>query len=534
MVSPYARANRYSPRVASELPADPAADPPPHRLRLAPVVFVSGAGSLATEICASRLLAPYFGQSTVVWANIIGLVLIYLSAGYWLGGRFADRWPNAKVLAGVILVAAVLVAILPFVSKPVLQVAQTSFGGAGGGIAERSFTSVLLLFAIPVTLLGTVTPWALRLALTDVTTAGTVAGRLYSLSTIGSIIGTFIPALVTIPLIGTQRTLIGAGALLCLAAVPLVSWRALVVAALVAAMLLIPTSAIKPVTGLLLEQDSTYQYIQVVQDDKGVRKLQTDEGNAAQSVWYPNSVLTGGEWDTFLLMPPLVTHPVRRVLVIGNAGGTIARSFAKYYPDAQIDGVELDGAVTDAGRQYLGISSNPRLNVITADGRTYLDSTSQTYDLIIVDAYHTIFVPFHLATQEFFQSARDHLTPGGVVAINVVDLSTDNALFTAIEGTMRSVIPNAWAWHELPVNETVFAINAPPDSSAALAARVTGVDRSISSLAPLFASQVHRAASIDSPMTDDRAPLDWIVDRAVLGFADTRTGSGAHLPTLPN
>ena len=195
------------------------------RARLGAVVFTGGIGTLATEIAASRLLAPYFGSSTVVWANIIGLTLLYLSAGYWLGGKWADRRPEPRVLGRIVLAAALFIAATPFIARPVLDLALEGFDAVSVGAVVGSFFAALAIFAVPVTLLGAVSPFAIRLALDDVREAGAVAGRLYALSTVGSILGTFLSAIVTIPLVGTQRTMLGSAALLAVAAALLLGAR---------------------------------------------------------------------------------------------------------------------------------------------------------------------------------------------------------------------------------------------------------------------------------------------------------------------
>ncbi|HZB86023.1 MAG TPA: fused MFS/spermidine synthase, partial [Gaiellaceae bacterium] len=269
------------------------------RLRLGAVVFTGGAGTLATEIAASRLLAPYFGSSTIVWANIIGLILVYLSVGYWLGGKLADRRPEPRLLGGMILVAALAIAATPFVARPILDLAVRGLDAVSVGAVVGSFFAALALFAVPITLLGAVAPFAIRLALENVGEAGTVAGRLYALSTVGSIVGTFLSAIVTIPLLGTQRTMLGSAALLVLASALLLGprWQLLTLAA--AALLLIPPGTIKASEGLLFETESSYQYIQIVERSDGSRALHLNEGIAVHSVWHRDSVLTGGVWDTF-------------------------------------------------------------------------------------------------------------------------------------------------------------------------------------------------------------------------------------------
>src|SRR5947209_10586190 len=255
------------------------------------VVFAAGASSLAIEICATRLLAPYFGNSTVVWANVIGLILVYLSVGYWLGGRIADRRPQRALLGRILVVSALAIVVVPFAARPFLDATVKDLNAASSGAVVGSFVAGLILFAIPVTLLGTVSPFAVRLALPDVAHAGSVAGRLYALSTIGSIVGTFLSALVAIPVIGTQRTLVGTATLVLLAGASLLGlrWQLLTLAA--AALLLVPPGAVKAAPGLLWEGESPYQYIDVRQQDDGSRLLELNEGVVANSIWYPHSVL---------------------------------------------------------------------------------------------------------------------------------------------------------------------------------------------------------------------------------------------------
>ena len=209
---------------------------------LAALVFGAGTGSLATEIAASRLLAPYFGSSTIVWANLIGIVLAGLAFGYWLGGRIADRRPDPRLLGVIVLAAAVWVAITPFVARPFLDAAVGNLDDASAGAVIGSFFAVLILFSPAVVALGMVSPFAIRLAITDIATAGAVAGRFYALSTAGSLLGTFVPALIAIPLAGTQRTLLGTAVLLALSASFLLGRRVLLVAVALAALAALPPS----------------------------------------------------------------------------------------------------------------------------------------------------------------------------------------------------------------------------------------------------------------------------------------------------
>ncbi|MBD0317061.1 MAG: fused MFS/spermidine synthase [Thermoleophilia bacterium] len=501
--------------------------------RLHVVVFASGAGTLATEIAASRLLAPYFGSSTIVWANIIGLILVYLSVGYWLGGKVADRRPESRLLGLIVAAAALFIAATPFVARPILDLALEGLDAVDVGAVIGSFFAALSLFAIPVTLLGAVSPFAIRLALVDVGEAGTVAGRLYALSTVGSILGTFLSAIVTIPLVGTQRTMLGSAALLLLAAALLLGVRWQLLTAFVAALLFVPAGTIKPTSGLLYESDSAYQYVQVVQRNDGSRALRLNEGVAVHSLWHRDSVLTGGVWDTFLLVPPLLDRPARRMLVIGNAGGTVARAYGKLYPDVAIDGVEIDPEVSEAGRRYLGLGDNARLTVIEADGRPYLERTDERYDVIVVDAYHQPYIPFYLATEEFFRLTRERLTPGGILALNVVGVPGDERLSDAIASTVLAVYPQAWRWRPLRFNELLLALDRPV-SREELARRATRAPEAVGSLVPLFRKGVEAVNASERPLTDDRAPVEWLTDHMIIDYV-ARGGEldEEYLPTAP-
>jgi SAM-dependent methyltransferase len=197
------------------------------------------------------------------------------------------------------------------------------------------------------------------------------------------------------------------------------------------------------------------------------------------------------------------------MLVIGNAGGTVARAYGELYPDVEIDGVEIDPEVSEAAREWLGLEDNPRLNVVTDDGRPFLELTDETYDLIIVDAYHQPYIPFYLATREFFEAVREHLRPGGVVALNVAAVPGDDRLSQAIGSTLLAEFPEAWRWKPLLFNELML-----------------GFDHEVGS-----ETLVERA---EAAPEDDRAPVEWLTDRMIIDFV-SRGGEldEDYLPTRP-
>ncbi|MCW3069685.1 MAG: Spermine synthase, partial [Solirubrobacterales bacterium] len=430
------------------------------------VVFVVGAASLGAEIAAARLLAPYFGASTIIWANTIATVLVALSAGYALGGRLADRAPRMSRLCQIVLAAAVLLGAVPFLSGPLLHVASTAIGSLSVGAFFGSLLAVLALVAVPVLLLGTVAPFAIRLSLERTEESGRVSGRLYALSTAGSLVGTFLAALVLIPFAGTHRTFLAFALALALIAVPGLPRLSLIVPVLLAVLLALPPGGVDlRIAGggrVIYETETQYQYARVVEQPSGERWLQLNEGVATHSLYVPGSYLTGNYWDGFLVLPftsrPL---PPARIAILGDAAGTTARAYGHYFPRTVIDAVELDGKLTDIGRRFFALGSPRRLHTITADARPWLASVSGRYDAVFLDAYRQPYIPFYLATREFFALIRSHLRAGGLVIINVGHPAGSAALERAISATLRAVFPVVLRDPTEPTNTLLLASASP-------------------------------------------------------------------------
>ncbi|MGO8684154.1 MAG: spermidine synthase, partial [Thermoleophilia bacterium] len=346
----------------------------------------------------------------------------------------------------------------------------------------------------------------------------------------------FIPALVTIPLIGTQRTLLGAAAIVAFAGATLLPRRWLAAATALGLLLVLPPGLVKPEPGVIYEGESSYQFIEVVQQGSGantVRYLYLNEGYAVHSVWRPDTVFTGGEWDMFLTLPPLLTHPARHVLMLGNAAGTTARAFGVLYPHVAFDGVELDPQVTAVARRYFGLNDNPRLTVYSADARPFLQSTDKRYDLIMIDAYRQPYVPFYLATREFFALCRRHLTPGGMVALNVSTVPGDHRLVNDIAGTLASEFPQVVVWPALRFNELVVGLSTTAPL-AALRQRLVSAPPLVQPLTRLLAAQMQPHGPSTDPWTDDRAPVEWITDAMIVDYAARGRQVLEHsLPTAP-
>jgi predicted membrane-bound spermidine synthase len=481
------------------------------------LVFAVGMASLGAEIAAVRLLAPYFGASTVVWANTIGVVLVALSVGYWLGGRAADRHPRVRPLCAVALTAAVLLAAVPFVARPLLDVGVKALDSVSAGAFAGSLLAVLVLVAIPVLLLGAVTPWALRLAVHAVDTAGTVAGRLYAISTAGSLIGTLLSALLLIPAIGTRRTFLFFAVCLGLVAAAglLPARRYLVVPAAIAALFALPTGTLKASGDgrVVYERETTYQYARVVQERNGTRRLELNEGHATHSLYRPGSVLTGDYWDAMLALAFAGGRTPRSVAILGNAAGTTARAFNTLFPATRLDPVEIDPELTSIGRRFFGL---PRSVVVHhEDARPFLRRRPHArWDAILIDAYRQPYIPFYLVTKEFFRLVRDHLTPGGVVVVNVGHPTGRFELERAMAATMR--VEFSYVLRDLTqdTNTQLVASARPP--------QLTMVPASLGAVAARERARLTPALRGGSVYTDDRAPVEWLIDRSLVEYAAHR------------
>ena len=486
------------------------------------VVFFVGAASLGTEIAAARLLAPYFGASTIIWANTIATILIALSAGYAIGGRLADRWPDLRGLCAIVLVAAVLLALVPFVADPFLRLSVKALGELSVGAFLGSLAAVLVLVAVPVMLLGTVAPYANRLAVPRVADTGKATGGLYAISTVGSLFGTFMAALLLIPFIGTHRTFIVFALALALVAVPgLGSLRYLLVPLAVAAALAIPPAAIgADVKGgrVIFETDTPYQFVRVIQFRDGVRWLQLNEGVAIHSLYRPGSYLTGGYWDDPLVLPFATGGPApRRIAILGDAAGTVARAYGHYYPATRVDAVELDGELTTLGRRYFHLGG-PRLHTYTADARPWLQAAGAHYDMILLDAYRQPYIPFYLVTHQFFEVVKQHLNPGGVFIVNVGHIRGSDALEKVVSATLRSVFAVVVRDRVSDTNSLVVA-SSDPLSGARMLADHDVVPFDLQGLLALVAGRMGPALRGGQVYTDDIAPVEWLTDLSIVRYA---------------
>jgi spermidine synthase len=499
-------------------------------------VFFSGLTTLAAELAASRLLENHFGTSNLIYAAIIGLILIYLTVGYFLGGRWADRSPHPRTFLGVLAWGAFTIGLVPLASRPVLRLAANAFDQLQMGALIGSFVVVMVLFVVPITLLGTASPFAIRLAIQDARQAGSISGRIYAVSTLGSFIGTFLPGLLLVPTIGTYRTFLAISALMLLVTLGLLwrvaGWKA--AAALAWMPLVIAVLALlgvrgfdKSTPGLIYETESSYNYIQVLQEGE-FRYLRLNEGQGIHSIYHPTQLIYNGPWEQVLAAPyfnpaPVDPADIRSMAIVGLAAGTTARQASAAYPDMSIDGYEIDPKIVEVGREFFGMDL-PNLHVIIQDGRYGLAHSPRSYQVISIDAYRPPYIPWHLTTREFFGEVRDHLTPDGVVTINVGRAPNDRRLIEAISATLLTVFPSVYVV-DLPqtFNSIIYATAQPCDLADLDANLVYLTQRGDVSPLILYPLQVVLANLQPAPQggqvfTDDRAPIEWITNNMVIRF----------------
>lgn len=516
---------------------------------LSVLVFTSGAVTLGMELAAARLLEPAFGNNQIVWSVLIGLILLYLALGAWLGGRLADRYPRRRELDMTLTLAAIGVALAPALSRPVLSMAVAGMADLAAGLLATALISVLVIFSVPGILLGTASPWAVRLSVRSIEETGHTAGRLYATATAGSIVGTFLPVLLLIPVVGTRWTFF----ILALALLG-VLWlgslrephRWVPMAGLLVVLLLAlatrPGGALRAgwdgAEGeILYEDESVYNYI-VVRQWGSERHLRLNEGVGLHSVYHPDMLLSQGIWDYFLLAPLFrapadasapVPDEASRVLLIGLAAGTVSELFTDIYGPVPITGVELDPAILDVGRQYFEMTQ-PNLTPVAADGRTWLAGQPEDsrFDIIAVDAYRPPYIPFHLATQEFFRLVKEHLEEDGVLAINVGRTMHDFSLVDALAATMGREFPSVYVIDEPgppdAIGNSLLVATVQPTSLDYLATNVQRLGDSYPSEFAEFARGAVEHARVASPppkapvLTDDHAPVEWLVHRIIFDY----------------
>ncbi len=394
--------------------------------------FFAGMSVMAVELGASRLLAPYFSSSQIVWTIIIGTIMIAMALGNIYGGKSADKDPNPDKLYKRIIIAAVWIALIPVVGKLVIMLVSglLIFTVSNNFLIIAAFVSCMVIFVFPLFLLGTVTPSLVKYSVDSLDDNGKTVGYLNASNTIGSIIGTFVPTFISIPAVGTSITfLIFAGILLVLSLIyfksagyKIIEDKKIPIAMIVFLLCTLlghDDSFAFWQENLTYEGESIYNYLQVSEDDEEIA-LSTNVLFGVQSVYRKDGGLTGYYYDhamASLYMAGINESSDVDVLILGMGTGTFATQCGRYFDNVKCEGVEIDQKITNLASRYFHLPKN--VKVTTYDGRAYLQAIDKKYDVIMVDAYQDITIPFQMSSKQFFKLVKKHLKKNGVMVVNM-------------------------------------------------------------------------------------------------------------------
>ena len=492
-----------------------------------PVAFVTGAIVMSFEMLGSRYLNPYFGSGIYTWASLISTVLAALCIGYFIGGRLADRHPSARMLGATVLIGSAYVLALPLFSERLMEAVLAAFDDVKAGSLAAAF--VILFF--PVTFLGMYSPFAIRLMLQSAQASGRVSGTVYGVSTLGSIVGTLGTTFLLIPAIGTRAITLTLGlagivsGLALMAAPAMRSNRRRTGLALALAVLLVPQARAEDLVDaksraeMLARADGRVVHLETEYNDIFIAKRRNELTMSFQlkGYDYTESVTNLADPDDLpikytQMMTTAVAYPpqVNRVLMIGLGGGSISTYLGRHMPDATIETVEIDPGVIAAAKKYFGMIETDRVRYLESDGRVFLNRRKDGYDLILVDAFHGGYVPFHLLTKEFYTLVKQHLNGGGAAVFNVHD---GTKLYASTLMTLRAVFAGVQLYPSGQGEVAVVVTAEPPPDAATLLARATALQDKLGFRFPLPALLARRAEKDNAResgelLTDDFAPVN--------------------------
>jgi spermidine synthase/uncharacterized membrane protein YozB (DUF420 family) len=419
-------------------------------------VLICGAILMALEIMGGKLLAPYYGDTVYIWGSIIGVFLLSLSFGYYVGGRLADKKPDEYVLSIILIITGISILIIPFIFQPII----TMFNSLPRTIAP--LCSVITIFIVPSLLLGTVSPFALKLKAKDIHKIGKLSGNLYALATIGSVIGTFLTTFVLILILPNQAIFFSLSIVSLLIAIMLSKKKLLAVICLMLVLIfvlsLIPGHASIPTINstntsdrpLDIKIETLYGLVEV--RDRGSMRTLTINGGVMSETDLTNLSRTAPGWEYVDCMEiPYAMNPnIKEVLTMGLGAGNFQRNLNQKY-NASMDNVEINDKIVEIAAKYFNTTPSDSFRIYVDDARAFAQATDKKYDYIAIDVVHFdptkgYKVPTHLITQEFFTLLKNHLNPHGIVSMNLV--GTDRSKFIASEyETINSVFDNTYAFN---------------------------------------------------------------------------------------
>lgn len=481
--------------------------------------FFAGMSVMAVELGASRLLAPYFSSSQIVWTIIIGTIMIAMALGNIWGGRSADKNPNPDKLYIRIIIAAVWIAAIPVLGKYIIVLISAAlvFTISNNFLICAAFLSCMIIFVFPLFLLGTVTPSLVKYTVDSLDDSGKTVGALGAFNTIGSIIGTFLPTFVTIPAVGTSVTfLIFAGILLILALIYFISTKGKKKQCIAGVILFLICCALGASsrfafweTDLLYEGESIYNYLQVKETDDSVI-LSTNVLFGVQSIMKKDGGATGMYYDYAMAAPAMSGRVDGDMLILGMGTGTYAKQCAHYYGATSIKGVEIDKKITELAGNYFELPDS--VPVTTYDGRAYLAADTGTYDVIMVDAYQDITIPFQMSSIEFFTLVKEHLNDNGVMVVNMnMHSDAEGNINDYLSDTIAEVFDYVYTVEVRgSTNRELFATQNPEALLEFEAIRSTIEDTELQLMLTKVSEGITPYEKGEYILTDDKAPVELL------------------------
>ncbi len=492
-----------------------------HKWYLYLTEFFAGMSVMAVELGASRLLAPYFSSSQIVWTIIIGTIMIAMALGNIYGGRSADKNPNPDKLYARVLIAAVWIAAIPFFGKFVILgisallvvTVNTNF------LIWAAFITCMAVFVFPLFLLGTVTPSLVKYTVDSLDDSGKTVGTLGAFNTIGSIIGTFIPTFVSIPAVGTAATfLIFSGILLVLGLIYFIFSKRGAVRCGVTTALFIVCCVLSNLIGfafweknLVFEGESIYNYLQVKETDTKTY-LSTNVLFGVQSVYVKSGELSGLYYD-YAMAAPLMSDcgdEEKDILILGMGTGTYAKQCMNYFDGINAEGVEIDEKITELSRRYFDLPEN--VKVTTYDGRAFLNVSDKKYDVIMVDAYQDITIPFQMSSKEFFSLVKAHLKENGVMVVNM-NMRSDSAdgINSWLADTIADVFSEVYTVDVIgSTNRELFASENPQMLEVLSENKSELENEALYDMISSVSANLVRYEGGDKILTDDKAPVELL------------------------
>ncbi|MFP5212797.1 MAG: fused MFS/spermidine synthase [Acidobacteriota bacterium] len=482
------------------------------------IVFLCGAVVMILELVGSRILAPYMGTSIVVWTSLIGIILGCLSIGYWWGGKLSDEKPSYRVLSAIILLAGFFIAGIAVSKSFVLALLQSS----GGNIHIVSTVATILLFAPPSILLGMVSPYAVKLKMNDLQRSGSTVGSLYAISTMGSIVGTFLAGFFLIAFFGSTNILIIMSVVLAVASFLAYSGDRRVKAASLSIFVMLFVGANlydNYLAGLGVHDiDTDYNRVLVYRSTDGatarpIEVMVTNPHGKQSSMFIDDPIELATPYTKFYKMAPHFKPGVKKVLMLGGGGYSFPKYAMHHYPEMTMDVVEIDPGMTELARRFFALEDNPRLKVIHEDARTFLNKTGERYDVVLGDTFNAHYsIPFHVSTVETVRRLYDVLADDGVVLANTIAaIEGDEGRFLRAEyATFKAVFPQVYLFPvSNPYNgsrwQNVMIVALKSTDTPAFRSQDPAIDE-------LLCNRWTKPVPLDLPiLTDDYAPVDRYV-----------------------